>query len=87
MAWVRSMAWVRPVWGLCADFLEKRPLKLAEDQEKKVFYFFYLYRRFRPSPVSQTIELEKIYRFVSKILDFMPYGSVLSRFCALYDDR
>ena len=55
---------------------------------KTGFYVFGLftplYRRFRPSRVLQTIELEKIYRFVSKIIDFMPYGSVLSRFCVLY---
>ena len=55
---------------------------------KKSFYVFCifapLYRRFRPSRVLQTIELEKIYRFVLKILNFMPYGSVLSRFCDLY---
>ena len=39
-----------------------------------------LFRCFRPSRVSQTIELEEIYRLVSKILNFMLCGSVLSRF-------
>ena len=45
----RSMAWVRPVWGLCADLLEKctffddlsiGALKLAANHEKQVFTFF-----------------------------------------------
>ena len=41
------MAWVRPVWGLCADLMEKcvfadffiRALKLAANHEKQVFTF------------------------------------------------
>ena len=40
-----------------------------------------LYRHFRLSRISQTIDLEEIYRLVSKILKFAPYGSVLSSFC------
>ena len=44
-----------------------------------------LYRRFRPSGVLQTIDLEEIYRFVSKILNFMPSGSVLSHFYAFFN--
>ena len=52
---------------------------------KTGFYVFCLftplYRRFRLSRASQTIDIEKIYRLVSKILNFMPCGSVLSRFC------
>ena len=52
---------------------------------KTMFYVFCLftplYGRFRLSRASQTIDIEKIYRLVSKILNFMPYGSVLSRFC------
>ena len=43
-----------------------------------------LYRRFRLSRVSQTIDLEEIYRLVAIILNFAPYGSVLSRFCVFF---
>ena len=50
-----------------------------------MFYAFCLftplYRRFRLSRVSQRIDLDEIYRLVSKILNFMPCGSVLDRFC------
>ena len=52
---------------------------------KTGFYVFCLftplYGRFRLSRASQTIDIEKIYRLVSKILNFMPCGSVLGRFC------
>ena len=52
---------------------------------KTGFYVFCLftplYWRFRLSRASQTIDIEKIYRLVSKILNFMPCGSVLGRFC------
>ena len=54
-------------------------------------YFFYdfclftaLYWCFRLSRASQTIDIEKIYRLVSKILNFMPCGSVWGRFCVQY---
>ena len=47
------------------------------------FAFFSLYRRFRLSRVSQRIDLDEIYRLVSKILNFMPCGSVFDRFCVL----
>ena len=51
---------------------------------KAMFYVFCLFTslrgRFRLSPVSQTIDLEEIYRLVSKILNFMACGSVLGRF-------
>ena len=40
-----------------------------------------LYWRFRLSRVSQSIDLDEIYRLVSKILNFTPCGSVLGRFC------
>ena len=40
-----------------------------------------LYRRFRLSRVSQSIDLDEIYRLVSKILNFTPCGSVFDRFC------
>ena len=43
-----------------------------------------LYQHFRPCHVSQTINLEEIYRFVSKILNFMPCGLALGRFCVLW---
>ena len=50
-----------------------------------MFYVFCLftplYRRFRLSRVSQTIDLDEIYRLVSKILNFTPCGSVFDRFC------
>ena len=50
-----------------------------------MFYVFCLftplYRRFRLSRVSQRIDLDEIYRLVSKILNFMPCGSVFDRFC------
>ena len=50
-----------------------------------MFYFFCLfttlYRRFRLSRVSQSIDLDEIYRLVSKILNFTPCGSVFDRFC------
>ena len=52
---------------------------------KTSFYVFCLFTpldpRFMLSRASQTIDIEKIYRLVSKILNFMPCGSVLSRFC------
>ena len=49
-----------------------------------IFWLFTpLYRRFRPSSALQTIDLEEIYRFLSKILDFMPCGSVFGQFCVL----
>ena len=40
-----------------------------------------LYRRFRLSRVSHAQECEDIYRLVSKILNFTPFGSVFDRFC------
>ena len=52
---------------------------------KTMFYVFCLftplYRRFRLSRVSQRIDLDEIYRLVSKILNFTPCGSVFDRFC------
>ena len=51
---------------------------------KTAYYVFCIFtpldRRFRLSHVSKTIDLDEIYRLVSKNLDFMAYGSVLSRF-------
>ena len=62
-------------------------LKMAENCEKLWFTFFCifssLYRRFRLSRVSQTIDLEEIYRLVSKILNFTSCDSVFGRFCVL----
>ena len=46
--------------------------------------FTCLYRRFRLSRVSQSIDLDEIYRLVSKILNFTPCGSVFARFCVFY---
>ena len=43
--------------------------------------FIPLYGRFRLSHASQMIDIENIYRLVSKILIFIPCGSVLDRFC------
>ena len=72
-----------PKWRLLLIFIEA--LKMAENPEKNRFYVFCLftplYRRFRLSRVSQTIDLDEIYRLVSKILNFMPCGSVFDRFC------
>ena len=39
-----------------------------------------LYRRFRLSRVLHAQDLDEIYRLVSKILNFMPCGSVFDRF-------
>ena len=53
-----------------------------------MFYVFCLftplYWRFRLSHALQTIDIEKIYRLVSKILNFMSCGLVLGRFCAYH---
>ena len=53
--------------------------------EKTMFYVFWfftpLYWRFRLSHALQTVDLEEIYRLVSKILNFMACGLVLGRFC------
>ena len=58
-------------------------LKIAENLEKQKFYVFCLftplYRRFRLSRVSHAQDLDEIYRLVSKILNFMPCGSVFDR--------
>ena len=55
---------------------------------KTKFYVFCLftslYRRFRLSRVSHAQECEEIYRLVSKIISFMPCGSVFDRFCVLW---
>ena len=52
---------------------------------KKGFYVFYiftsLYWRFRLSRALQTIDLQEIYRLVTKIRNFIACGSVLSRWC------
>ena len=62
-----------------------RAFTLGANHEKQVFTFFCLftplYGRFMLCRASQTIDIEKIYRLVSKILNFMAYGSVLDRFC------
>ena len=56
-----------------------------------MFYVFCiftpLFRRFRLSRVSQTIDLEEIYRLVLKILNFSPNGSLLSRYCVFFGGR
>ena len=55
-----------------------------------MFYIFCLftplYWRFRLSRALQTIDIEEIYRSVSKILHFMACGSVLGRFSVLGRD-
>ena len=83
--------WIDLVWigvGLRCIFVDltymfpkfQQALKLAESREKQVPTFFAflppLYRRFRPSGALQTIDIEEIYRFISKIIHFMPSGSV-----------
>ena len=59
---------------------------MHENTEKQSFTFF----AFLPpdigvsgSLVSQRINLDEIYRLVSKILNFMACGSVFDRFCVL----
>ena len=58
---------------------------MTENHEKPGFTFFCLFtplfRLFRLSRVSQRIDLDEIYRLVSKIINFMPCGSVFDRFC------
>ena len=65
---------------ICVD-----ALKMTENHEKTMFLVFCLftplYRRFRLSRVWHAQEHEEIYRLVSKILNFMAYGSVFERFC------
>ena len=59
--------------------------KIARESRRPGFHVFCLFtplfRRFRLSRVSKSIDLDETYRLVSKILNFMPCGSVLSRFC------
>ena len=61
-----------------------RALKLAANRGKTGRYVFCLftplYGHFRLSHALQTVDLEEIYRLVSKILNFMACGSVLGRF-------
>ena len=69
----------------CMRYISQVVLAVHIDRSSMDFCFFTpLYRRFRLSHVSRTIDLDEIYRLVSKIFNFMPYGSVLSRFCVLY---
>ena len=72
----------------CGSVFERfclEALKMAENTAKNTFYVFCLFtplfRRFRLSRVSQSIDLDEIYRLVSKILNFTPCGSVFDRFC------
>ena len=59
--------------------------KLRENLEDQGFMFFVflppIFRRFRPSHVENPIKLDDTYRLVSKMLNFMPCGSVLGHFC------
>ena len=61
---------------------------MVENLEKHNFTFFCLftslYRRFRLSRVWHAQDLNEIYRFVSKNLNFMACGSLFGRFCVLY---
>ena len=58
---------------------------MVENHEKQGFCVFCLFtplnRRFRLSRVSQRIDLDEIYRLVSKFFNFTPCGSVFDRFC------
>ena len=58
-------------------------LHIARNNFLRFRLFGPLFRRFRLSRVSSAINIEEIYRFISKILHFMPSGSVLGRFCVL----
>ena len=58
--------------------------KIARKSENQSFTFFAFYPliwAFRLSRVSQATGFEEIYRLILKILDFMPCGSLFSRFC------
>ena len=69
------------------DWWRSKWLKIEKNYVLRFLHFYPLFRRFRLSRVSQTIDLEEIYRLVSKILNFTLCGSVLSRFCVLYAYR
>ena len=83
-----------PVWGLCADLLEKCHYfakmtffgqfflwgaQIACKSRRTTSHVFWL-RRFTLSRASKTLNIEEIYRCISKILNFTPSGSVLNRF-------
>ena len=57
--------------------------KIAKESRRQGFHvlclFTPLFRRFRLSGVSKTIDLDETYRLVSKMFNFMPCGSVLSK--------
>ena len=61
----------------------QQAFKLAERREQPVPTFFAFlppYIGVSGSHALQTIDLEEVYRLVSKILNFMACGSVLGRF-------
>ena len=83
LGWI-GLDWVGLGWvGL--DWIGLEALVLPANREKQRFRFFGcpLFRHFRPSRISKTMNIEEIYRFISKNLHFMPSGSVLGRFCVL----
>ena len=51
----------------------------------RFWHFYRPYRRFRLSRGFPTIYLENIYIFLSKLLNFRPHGSVLSRFFFFFE--
>ena len=59
-------------------------LKIAKNNFLRFLLFYPLYWRFRLSRVSHAQDLDEIYRLVSKILNFMPWGSLFGRFCVFY---
>ena len=65
--------------GLEEDWRCLNWLKIAKNYVSRFFNFSPLYRRFRLSRVFRTIDIEEIYRLVSKILNFKPCGSVFGR--------
>ena len=69
---------------ICVDFCISGAKKGWKSQKSYFTFLAFLpplYRYFRLSHALQTIHLEHIYRLVSKIINFMPCGSVLGRFC------
>ena len=66
------------------DWGRSKWLKITKNNFLRFWLFTPLFRRFRLPRVSQTTDLDEIYRLVSKILHFMPCGSVLENQSKIY---
>ena len=53
--------------------------RIPKTRVSRFLLFTSLFRRFRLSRVSKSIDLDETYRLVSKMFNFMPCGSVLSK--------